>query len=98
MSKDYKLYHRYLSERRLKESSTTATYSEATGSGEMPMNTTTPEIPINQVYTVKEMTASEVEQIFKAKYPLHYLKVRKKFDKKLKKLLDANDEEVYGQS
>jgi len=99
LSKDYKLYHRYLSEQRSKETNTTEiTYSEGSGSGAMPIDSTNPktEAPINPVYVVTEMTAIEVEETFKAKYPLQYLQARRKFDKKLKKLLEANEEAVLG--
>jgi len=92
LSKDHKLYHRYLADLRSKAVSTTVTVSlENSGSGEMPVSNTIPEIPINPVYVVEKLSTKEVEETFKAKYPLQYLQARKKFDKKLRKLLEANE-------
>tara|TARA_R110000868_G_scaffold9099_4_gene46045 strand:+ start:298 stop:582 length:285 start_codon:yes stop_codon:yes gene_type:complete len=88
MSRDYKIYHKYLA-RTSKVYNTSVSISEATGSGDFSkINSTAPVYPN---YQIKEKPAEEIEVIFKKKYPLQYLSVRKKFEKKLKKLLKANE-------
>lgn len=97
MSKDYKLYHRYLQQQRAKETTRTNVHStEGSGSGEFPFFSTTATARFDQVYSIKEKTYSEIEQTFKDKYPLQYLQVRSKYEKKLKKLLEANEQAMEG--
>jgi len=84
--KDYKVYHQYIP---TKDSSNIVKNTETTGSGELPFSTT---IEMVFEYIGEEKTAAEIEEIFKNKYPLQYLQVKKKFDKKIRKLLKANEE------
>lgn len=87
MSKGYKLYHRYLASDS-KVSSTTVVFSEQSGSGALPSTTG----DITPKYQLSEKSSKEVEEFFKQNYPLQYAVLRKKFDKKLKKLLKINEE------
>jgi len=63
-------------------------FNEQSGSGAMP-NSTVNCIPN---YQIKEMSVKEVEKVFLEKYPLQYAILRKKFEKKLKKLLKASED------
>ena len=97
MSKDYKLYHRYLQQQRSKETTRTKVHStESSGSGQFPFFSTTATALVDQVYSIKERTYSEIEQTFKKEYPLQYLQAKEKFNKKLKKLLEANEQAMEG--
>ena len=87
MSKQYKEYFRYIANNQ--QLSSTAVYAfENSGSGVIPDST------VNCVpnYQIKEPSIKEIEDIFKEKYPLQYLILRKKFEKKMKKILKANED------
>jgi hypothetical protein len=88
MDKAYKLYHRYIAGNS-SVSNTTVTYQEQTGSGALP-NLTEKVIPN---YQLSEKSPREIEEIFKEKYPLQYLVLRRKFEKKMRKLLKAIEDE-----
>lgn len=69
-------------------SNSTVSFQEQSGSGALPC--TTKEIIPN--YQIQEKTPKEIEEIFKQKYPLQYLVLRKKFEKKMRKVLKANED------
>lgn len=67
------------------------TSTESTGSGDLPLSKTTSS---GTVYILKEKTDLEIETIFKEKYPLEYIHLKQRFNKKIRKLLKANEEAV----
>lgn len=85
MSKDYKLYNRYVATNTGSVSGYVKNMTETSGSGYLSSLDTI-------VYETEEMSFLEIEKIFKEKYPLHYIHLRKKFEKKIKKLLKAYEE------
>lgn len=63
---------------------------ERTGSGDFSQF----DVTTNVVYHISEKPYSEVEELFKTKYPIQYAQARKKFEKKIRKLLKANEENM----
>lgn len=92
MSRDYKIYRRYLA-LNSKVSNATVNTTETTGSGDFSKINAT--CSFNPNYKIKEKPVEDIEVIFKEKYPVQYLSLRKKFEKKLKKLLKANEKDDY---